>query len=148
MAKLAKFLFGLFAFWLLVYVAKELLIEFAPAWLKLTFSIGVVSSVLFILLMVGYAMWGYARRVWMVRPDERGNLPIMMSFFGKPQNLNLAGADESPMAWALWQQTNNGMPMTSPKVMPIEAQIEAQRHHQYALMSGQDEVIDSIEEDL
>lgn len=146
-AKIFKLIFGIFAFWLVTYILKDVLVEFAPAWLKLTFAIGLVTSVLLILLMIVLMMLGYVRKAWMVRPDERGNLPITMPLlWGKPRNLNLAGADENPMAWALWQQTNNGLPTNFKPAPPEQFQVE--QPVAYALMAGQSNVIDSVAEDL
>lgn len=148
-ARVFKLIFGIFAFWLISYILKDVLIEFAPAWLKQIFAIGIVTSVLVILFMIVLMMLGYVRKAWMVRPDERGNLPILMPLlWGKPRNLNLAGADESPMAWALWQQTNNGQGVRLSSPLPSPEQFQVEQPAVYALMAGQSNVIDSVAEDL
>lgn len=142
----AKFLFVLFFLWLVAQV----FLATAPAWAKLTISITVVLSVVIFCILVLLMMLGYVRKAWMVRPDERGNYPIMLSLFGsKAINLNLTGADLDPAAWSLWQQTNNagGKVLPAPP-MPVQYQLEEQARHFYALTDGQSEVIDSVAVDL
>lgn len=148
MGKTGKFFFAIIAYAIFMKLLYDLLVEFSPPWLKTGIAVVIGVAIASIVLSVAYMLWGYARKSHYVGPDERGNYPIQIGLFGKPKNLNLIGADHNPMAWSLWQQTNNPGIAVKREPIPVQYQIEQQQQHVYALTTGQSDVIDSVAEDL